>query len=109
MFKSVFAVAAWVLGIMLPAHAQEIAANDINQLSIEQLANVSITSVSKTAEPLSDAAAAVYVISHDDVMRSGAMSMAEMLRLAPNLEVMQTSPANYQIAARGFKDRKSVV
>ncbi len=102
LFKSVFAVAAWVLGIMLPAHAQEIAANDINQLSIEQLANVSITSVSKTAEPLSDAAAAVYVISHDDVMRSGAMSMAEMLRLAPNLEVMQTSPANYQIAARGF-------
>ena len=91
-----------MLALSLPAHAQELAANDINQLSIEQLANVSITSVSKTSQPLSEAAAAVYVISHDDVMRSGAMGIAEMLRLAPNLEVMQTSPANYQITARGF-------
>ena len=91
-----------MLGLTPLAHAQDLAANDINQLSIEQLANVSITSVSKTSEPLSDAAAAIYVISHDDVVRSGAMSIAEMLRLAPNLEVMQTSPANYQITARGF-------
>lgn len=84
------------------ADAQQVADADIPQLSIEQLANVEITSVSKAPQPLSSAAAAVYVISHDDVIRSGATSLPEMLRLAPNLEVMQTSPANYQITARGF-------
>src|ERR1700721_1805357 len=71
-------------------------------MSIEQLADVRITSVSKAAEPLSDAPASVYVINHDDAIRSGATSLPDLLRLAPNLEVMQTSPANYEIAARGF-------
>jgi len=87
---------------LLPAHAQQVADADIQQLSIEQLADVEITSVSKAPQPLSTAAAAVYVISHDDVIRSGATSVPEMLRLAPNLEVMQTSPASYEITARGF-------
>lgn len=82
--------------------AQQVADADLPQLSIAQLANVEITSVSKAPQPLSTAAAAVYVISHDDVIRSGATSLPDMLRLAPNLEVMQTSPANYQITARGF-------
>src|SRR3954469_9674938 len=86
-----------------PAWAQQVAAaEDVEGLSIEQLANVEITSVSKTPQSLSTAATAVYVISHDDVVRSGAISLPEMLRLAPNLEVMQTSPSRYQIAARGF-------
>ncbi len=90
-----------------PAPAQQLAQNDINQMSIEQLANVSITSVSKASEPLSDAAAAVYVISHNDVTRSGATTIPEMLHLAPNLEVMQTSPSNYEITARGFNGNSS--
>ena len=86
-----------------PALAQQVAAaDDVQGLSIEQLANVEITSVSKAPQALSTAAAAVYVISHDDVVRSGAISLPEMLRLAPNLEVMQTSPSRYQISARGF-------
>ena len=84
------------------ARAQQVADADIQQLSIEQLSNVEITSVSKAPQSLSTAAAAIYVISHDDVIRSGATSIPDMLRLAPNLEVMQTSPANYEITARGF-------
>jgi iron complex outermembrane receptor protein len=85
------------------ASAQQIAsAQDVQGLSIEQLANVEITSVSKSPQSLSTAAAAIYVISHDDVVRSGATSLPEMLRLAPNLEVMQTSPSRYAITARGF-------
>jgi iron complex outermembrane recepter protein len=71
-------------------------------MSLEQLANVQVTSVSKTGQPLSDAAAAIYVISHDDIVRSGATSLPEVLRLAPNLQVFQTSPSNYVITARGF-------
>src|SRR6185312_3762620 len=56
-------------------------------LSLEQLANGEITSVSKTAERLSRAPAAIYVITHDQILRSGATSIAEALRLAPNLQV----------------------
>jgi iron complex outermembrane recepter protein len=84
------------------AQAQQVASADVQQLSIEQLADVEITSVSKSPQSLSTAAAAAYVITHDDVIRSGATSLPEILRLAPNLEVMQTSPSNYEIAARGF-------
>jgi iron complex outermembrane receptor protein len=80
----------------------QVASADVSALSIEQLSAVEITSVSKAAEPLSGAAAAVYVISHDDAVNSGATSLGDLLRLAPNLEVMQTSPAAFQITARGF-------
>jgi iron complex outermembrane receptor protein len=100
--KSVLCAAASLLALAWPAHAQQLAQNDINQMSIEQLADVKITSVSKAAEPLSDAPASVYVINHDDAIRSGATSLPDLLRLAPNLEVMQTSPSNYVITARGF-------
>jgi iron complex outermembrane receptor protein len=76
--------------------------DDLANLSIEQLGNVAITSVSKSDEQLSDAAAAVYVISHDDIVRSGATSIPEMLRMAPNLQVAQMSADSYAITARGF-------
>ena len=46
--------------------------NDLKRLSVEELMNVEVTSASKTAEPVSDAAAAIYVITHDDITRSGA-------------------------------------
>jgi len=89
--------------VAAPAGAQQLAsAEDVQGLSIEQLANVEITSVSKAPQSLSTAAAPAYVISHEDVVRSGAISLPEMLRLAPNLEVMQTSPSRYAITARGF-------
>ena len=75
---------------------------DLNNMSLEQLADIDITSVSKSPEPLSDAAAAIYVITHDAIMRSGATSIPEILRLAPNLQVAQTSASSYAITARGF-------
>lgn len=87
------------------AKAQTLAADSIEnlqRLSIEQLANLQVTSVSKVPESLSDAPAAVYVITHDDIIRSGARRIPDMLRLAPNLEVFQTSPDNYVITARGL-------
>jgi iron complex outermembrane recepter protein len=75
---------------------------DLGSLSLEDLGKVVVSSVAKSPEPLSDAPAAVYVISHDDILRSGATSLPDVLRLAPNLEVFQTSPSNYVITARGF-------
>jgi iron complex outermembrane receptor protein len=74
----------------------------LKELSIEDLMKIEVTSVSKAAEPLSDAAAAVYVITRDDILRSGARSIPDMLRLAPNLQVAQITSSSYAITARGF-------
>jgi iron complex outermembrane receptor protein len=83
------------------------AADDLSRLSLEELANVEITSVSKQAEPLSEASAAIFVISADDIRRSGATSLPEVLRLAPNLEVARIDAVSYAITARGFNSRET--
>jgi iron complex outermembrane receptor protein len=100
-FGRVFVLAAACGAVAArPAHAQTV--EQLRDLSIEQLADVQVTSVAKAAQKLSDAPAAIYVISHDDVIRSGAQTIPEMLRLAPNLEVVQLSATSYAISARGF-------
>jgi iron complex outermembrane receptor protein len=76
--------------------------DDLRQLSLEQLGDLDVVSVSKRPEPLSQAPAAVYVITNDDIRRSGATTLAEALRLAPNLEVAQINAESYAISARGF-------
>lgn len=75
---------------------------ELADLSLEQLSNVVVTSVSRQQERLSDAAAAAFVISAADIRRSGARSIPEALRLAPNLQVAQVDARNYAITARGF-------
>jgi iron complex outermembrane recepter protein len=92
--------AASLLALTPPAFAQTL--DELRQLSIEQLGEIEVTSVSKSAVMLSDAPAAIYVISHDDVIRSGATTIPEMLRLAPNLEVAQINSTSHAISARGF-------
>lgn len=84
------------------ADADSALTDPLSSMSLEQLANVEVTSVSKAAQPLRSAAAAIYVITHNDIARSGAGSIPEALRLAPNLEVTQLSASNYVISARGF-------
>ncbi len=71
-------------------------------MSLEQLADVVVTSVSRREERLADAAASVFVISADDIRRSGAASLPEALRLAPNLQVARIDAHQYAISARGF-------
>src|ERR1700691_5182147 len=75
---------------------------DLTRLSLQDLANLQVTSVSKAAEGLQRASASIYVITHDDIMRSGATSLMEALRLAPNLLVTQVSATSYVISARGL-------
>ena len=92
-----------VVAAALPAaYAGAQTLRELGDLSIEQLSQVEITSVSKRAEPLSQAAAAVYVITSEDIRRSGATSLAEALRLAPNLEVARVDAQTYNISSRGM-------
>ncbi|MGE0665102.1 MAG: TonB-dependent receptor plug domain-containing protein [Sphingomonadales bacterium] len=85
-----------------PAVAADDAGLDLNALSIEELANVEITSASKRPEALSDVAAAAYVINGDDILRGVATNVPDMLRLAPNVQVAQLSSNSWAIASRGF-------
>jgi iron complex outermembrane receptor protein len=82
-----------------PARAQTV--EELRQMSIDDLAQINVTSVSKTDQPLGDAPAAIYVITREDILRSGAATLPEMLRLAPNIQVYQTSPSNWVATARG--------
>lgn len=85
--------------LALPAAAQD---QNLVDLSIEELANIQVTSVSKRPERLQDAPASVFVITADDLRRSGARSLPEALRLAPNLHVAQSSTYSHAISARGL-------
>ncbi len=57
------------------------------ELSLEELMQIAVTSVSKRPEKLSEAAAAIYVITQEDIRRSGVTSIPEALRMAPGIEV----------------------
>lgn len=70
-------------------------------LSLAELGQIKVTSVSKHPEQLRDAPAAIYVITHKEIARSGARSLPEMLRLAPNLQVARINASQYAISARG--------
>lgn len=90
------------------AMAEETASSDdLARLSLEELAEVQITSVSRQPEPLREAASTVFVITADDIRRSGAISLPEVLRLAPNLNVAQIDAGSYAITARGFNSMET--
>jgi iron complex outermembrane receptor protein len=98
---------ALVLNVCLASAAvgaQPMRVADIADLSIEELGNIQVTSVSRHAERLADAPASIFVITGEDIRRSGATRLAEALRLAPNLEVARSSASSYAISARGFNN-----
>lgn len=89
--------------IATPAGAQNVlATRSVADLSIEELAQVVVTSVSRQPQALSEAAASVYVIHGEDIRRAGATTLPEALRLAPNLQVAALDARQYAITARGF-------
>ncbi|HEX7369513.1 MAG TPA: TonB-dependent receptor [Rhodanobacteraceae bacterium] len=89
------------------AWSQGEALQNLGNLSLQDLGQVVVTSVAKNPEPLSDAPAAIYVITHDEIMRSGATSLPEILRLAPNIDVMQLSPSNFIVTSRGLSGNQT--
>jgi len=86
----------------VPADAAAAGSDDLTRMSLSELANLDVTSVSKASEPVQRAPATIYVITHEDILRSGVTSVPEALRLAPNLLITQTSSSAYTISARGL-------
>lgn len=79
----------------------------LKKLSVEQLMDIDVTSVSRRPEKLSEAASAIQVITQEAIHRSGATSLPEALRLASNLEVAQIDAHQWAISARGFNSTTS--
>jgi iron complex outermembrane recepter protein len=99
-------LAASLALLATPALAQEIQASsseaELDELSLEQLGDVQVTSVSRSAQSVGEAPAAIFVITADDMERAGNRSIPAALRQAANLQVARLDSANYAITARGF-------
>ena len=93
-------LSAWVS----PVHADSDTAtlDQLKQLSIQQLMNIPVTTVARHPQKLIDTASAVQVITQEDIRRSGATTLAQVLRLADNLQVAQENSHDWAISARGF-------
>lgn len=78
---------------------------DYTNLSIEELMDIEVTSVSRRPEKLSEAPAAVFVITQEDIRRSGATSIPELLRMVPGVQVASIDASKWAITARGFNGR----
>jgi iron complex outermembrane receptor protein len=76
--------------------------DNLKKLSLEQLGNVEVTSVSKDPQQVQKTPAAIFVITQEDIRRSGATSIPEALRLAPGVEVAQIDGNRWSVAIRGF-------
>ncbi|MGH9509586.1 MAG: TonB-dependent receptor plug domain-containing protein, partial [Terriglobales bacterium] len=80
---------------------------DLTELSVEELANVEVTTAGKKPQKRAEVAAAVYVITQEDIRRSGATSIPEVLRLVPGVTVARIDANKWAIGTRGFPSRLS--
>ena len=87
------------------ADYQQYAAAELADLSLEELMNVEVYSVAKKRQKLSDSAAAVYILTQEDIRRSGVTTIPEALRLVPGVEVARIDSNKWAITARGFNER----
>lgn len=87
------------------AHAQDTNNQELADFSLEELMDVEVVSISRKAESIQGAAAAVFVISAEDIRRSGVHSIPEALRLAPGVNVARINASSWAITSRGFNSR----
>lgn len=92
-----------LLGVVGPLFAQSVKTN-LADLEVEQLTEVRVITVSRHSEPLSGAAAAIYVVSEEDIRRQGFTTIADSLRYVPGLQVAQINSHAWAITSRGFNN-----
>jgi iron complex outermembrane receptor protein len=96
--------------IAIPCGANNGATDPLDQLkrmSFEELMSVEVTSVSRTGESRHDAAAAVAVVTREDIRRSGATTIPDALRLVPGIHVGEQTSSSWAVSARGFSNVNS--
>ena len=91
----------------MPGRAEDVTdaaqpVQDLNQMSLEQLGNVEVTTASKEPEQIWQTPAAIYVLTQEDIRRSGATTIPELLRLVPGVEVARIDSDHWAVGVRGF-------
>lgn len=80
----------------------ELSNEELLSLSLEEVMTLEVTSVSRKKQRLMDSAAAVYVVTQEDIRRSGAKTIPDALRMVPGVQVAQMNSNTWSISARGF-------
>ncbi len=101
--RAIAAAVAILLAIPTTSWCEE-QEDDVFEMSLDQLASldIEVTSVSKKEQKISEAPAAIAVITGEDIRRSGATSIPEALRMIPGVHVAQISAHSWSVTARGF-------
>ncbi len=89
------------IAVGVPAWAQDVQ-GDLSNKSIEDLMNIEVTSVSRKEQKLSHTASAIFVITAEDIRRSGATNIPDLLRMVPGVDVAQINADTWAISARGL-------
>ncbi|WP_159693265.1 TonB-dependent receptor plug domain-containing protein [Cognatazoarcus halotolerans] len=93
---------AATLGCAFQAGAREV---DLFELSLEELSEFRLTTMSRKTQRVGELAAAAYVVTGEEIMRSGATSIPEALRMVPGIQVARISSSRWAVTARGFNER----
>jgi iron complex outermembrane receptor protein len=99
---ALFASFALLIGCPQVEAGSAVDSGDIMELSLEELMDIEVTSVSKREEKLSEAAAAIHVLTADDIRRSGCRYIPDLLRMVPGLHVARVDGGRWVVTARGF-------
>jgi iron complex outermembrane receptor protein len=102
------AICLLLLAVLAKAdQADQASGGHLKRLSLEQLGNIEVTTASKEPVKVLRTAAAIYVITQEDIRRSGATSIPEVLRLAPGVTVARIDASKWSIGIRGFGSRST--
>ncbi|MBA3036267.1 MAG: TonB-dependent receptor, partial [Desulfobacterium sp.] len=112
LIAEIILVLLFVFSVSLPGttlvqtcYAEKTSSTDLTELSIRDLMEIEITTVSKKSQKLANTAAAAFVITQEDIRRSGVTSIAEALRMVPGLQVARIDANKWAISSRGFNGR----
>ncbi len=97
-----FISALLLIPTLLFGQNDSLSADELKKLSLEELMNIEVTSVSRRPEDIREVASAIQVITQQDIHNSGVKTLPEALRLASNLQVAQVNASQWAISARGF-------
>jgi iron complex outermembrane receptor protein len=104
--RSHIALAVLLVSLTSEANGQK-TARDLTEASLEDLMNIEVTTVSKKEQKLSQAPAAVFVITQEDIRRSGMTAIPDLLRMVPGIQVGQMQGGAWGVSARGFNSQNS--
>ncbi len=104
MWGNLVSIVMLVVMLSINAYAQQPYSGqwDLTELSLQELMDVEITTLGRRQQKLTDTAAAVFVITQEDIRRSGATCIPELLRMVPGFHVARMASDRWAIASRGF-------